>query len=110
MYGLFYASFQLRKRHGPDLKNAIPCFEIWGRNVGGKIYDGVNCIIRYNVLNNTVELSPSLEANRLSASQEIRSILWNPNVQYRIHISHHLSLRWAKSTQSMPRLSRFSIS
>ena len=37
------------------------------------------------LLSHTSEQSPSLEANRFSASQEIPSNLWNPKVHYSIH-------------------------
>jgi hypothetical protein len=33
----------------------------------------------------STEQSPSWEANRFSASQEIPHILWNPKVYHRIH-------------------------
>jgi len=37
------------------------------------------------VLNYSMELSPSSEANPFSASQEISHILWNPKVHYHIY-------------------------
>jgi len=42
-----------------------------------------------NRLTYFMDQSPSWEANRFSASQEIRFILWNPNLHYRIHNCPH---------------------
>ena len=42
-------------------------------------------MLNYLLYTYSMEQSPSWEANRFSASQEITRILWNPKVHYRIH-------------------------
>jgi len=53
------------------------------------------------LLTYSLQHSPSWEANRFSASQEILRILWNPQVLYRIHKCSPPSLSWASSIQSI---------
>ena len=43
-----------------------------------------SCLLTY-LLTYSMEQSPSWEANKFSASQEIPRILWNPIVHYRTH-------------------------
>jgi len=46
--------------------------------------------------------SPSWEANRFSASQEIPRILWNRRFITAITSAHHLSISWARLLTSIP--------
>ena len=50
----------------------------------------------------SMQQSPSWEANRFSASQEILRILWNPKVHYRTHNIPPPVLSWASLIKSIP--------
>ena len=59
------------------------------------------------ILTYSMKQSPSWEANRFSASQEILRILWKPKFITAFTSARHLSLPWANSIQSMPPTSNF---
>jgi len=78
------------------------------------------CYVLLNILCNKVlldctiyiltysrEQSPSWEANRFSANQEIPRILWNPKVHYHIHKCPSPALSWARPIQFCPHTSHF---
>jgi hypothetical protein len=45
---------------------------------------------------NSMDQSPSWEANSHSARQENLCLLQNPEFHYHVHKSHHLSLSWIR--------------
>ena len=56
----------------------------------------LTCLLTYSI-----QQSPSWEANRFSASQEIPRILWSPTVHHRIHKWPPPALSWANSIHSI---------
>ena len=56
------------------------------------VYCGNYNYLSTYLLTYSVEQSPSSEANRFSANQEIPRITWNPTVHYRFIRARYLSL------------------
>ena len=97
------------------------------RDAGSLPHFTGTCVLLY-LLTYSTEPSPSWEANRFSAGQEIPRILWNPKVRYRIHkcsppfpilsqldpvhttTSHFLKIHLNIILPSMPGSSRWSLS
>jgi len=73
-----------------NVRGVVFCLQFYSVSVA--FYQGVFCvrnnlsyILLIYLLTNSMENSPSWEANWFAASQEIPCILWNPKVHYRIH-------------------------
>ena len=79
------------RRFGKTSKSQILDRWRWALQVVPKRRYGfttIRCVISQKsayLLTYSLEKSPSWEANRFAASQEIPRILWNPKVHYRIH-------------------------
>ena len=57
-----------------------------------------------HALTNSMDQSPSWEANRSSATQEIPRILWNPKIHYRINKNPPYVLSWADPSSPCPHI------
>jgi hypothetical protein len=85
----------LREEHAEGIRRQGAVEDI-GTQDRGSNRGWVNCIMTYSM-----ELSPSIEATRSLASQEISSILWNQKVHYHVRKHPHMSLSLAGSIQCM---------
>ena len=86
------------------------------KNISQSVLQFRHLNVALKLLTYAKEQSPSWEANRFSANQEIPRILWNPKVHYRIHkypptfpilsqfdpVPTPISLSWPNSIQSTP--------
>ena len=81
---------------GCNLELYLRCTDIWMSNLQAyyvlisleRHKKKIECNLtqhRTYILTNSMEQSPSWEANRFSVNQEIPHILWNPKVHYRIY-------------------------
>ena len=87
---LIKSSCLFSKYYKPRIKTASTCSrkKLLSMSANVSFLISQTCMLTYLLiflLTYSMEQSPSWEANRFSACQEIPCILWNPKVHYRIH-------------------------
>ena len=82
---LFSLSSYQRADEGKILRANLICDHSWCFSLHPTVYCTMLPTILTYLLTYSMEQSPSWEANRFAASQEIPNILWNPKIHYCIH-------------------------